>query len=929
MASAYYSNTVHIDFASVLAMENPGIVSVLNALMASGLEGFLGCPTVIYESELVDFFNNGSVRDGLVVSTVNGVPVEISEQLFAETFELPVDGLADLSEMPKHKIFDARSIVSLSGDPVNLSGRKGQMKIEYRLLCDIMEKAISIKAGVSETAQSASTEGEQIEELDIRGSAVAGHSTVTINERQWFDLPYEDLIARWDAEKEVTTPSDTDEEIEAGRASEPVDRVQTEVSQPESLVEKSADMEKSTADQSVDEFIDADEARSLEDIILSIPVDVPLPSAGVEITKILFGKEIKIPGVDEKACYLATLPQIPVDEKGKEILVEKDHVKGNPAKENFSLICADIDMIVNLRAQVIDDVDQFFNSFSFKKLATMNLERISAKGEEVLIWEETENIHVALARKKYILLKYRAILVSSLICLEEFDLRRSPSEPVDRVQTEVSQPDYLVEKSADMEKSTADQSVDEFIDADEARSLEDIIMSIPADVLLPSVGVEITEIIFGKEIKIPGVDEKACYLATLPQIPVDEKGKEILVEKDHVKGNPAKENFSLICADIDMIVNLRAQVIDDVDQFFNSFSFKKLATMNLERISAKGEEVLIWEETENIHVALARKKYILLKYRAILVSSLICLEELTKEARAHGLSWKKTCCSKIFEGSPHDRGAVIARSNTNTRSSCWIRTMILVNGTWVIESCADKLLSVFSWLPSVDITDFLSSIALERTALRHVQRSFASSVASHIQLLDKQSASSSSSDEPMHFDKDDIPLIDTADIQTSLPVGRTEFVEAIDDLRTLLFSGVAAHGLNVIENFVDVKKELSAQDAKITALDGQIAAIRSEQLEFQAKITADLLSLSTQLGDIVDYIRGGDAKKGEGSSSHRPLPSPVNQGESSGNVVRTTMISQRVIDNAQRYIVERMMTADRERERSRGSRSGSYKRRRF
>ncbi|KZV57258.1 dystroglycan-like [Dorcoceras hygrometricum] len=118
MASAYYSNTAHIDFASVLAMENPGMVSVFNALMASGLEGFLGCPVVIYESELVDFFNNGSVRDGLVVSTVNGVPVEISEQLFAETFELPVDGLADLSEIPKDKIFDARSIVSISREPL-------------------------------------------------------------------------------------------------------------------------------------------------------------------------------------------------------------------------------------------------------------------------------------------------------------------------------------------------------------------------------------------------------------------------------------------------------------------------------------------------------------------------------------------------------------------------------------------------------------------------------------------------------------------------------------------------------------------------------------------------------------------------------------------------------------------------------------------
>ncbi|KZV43804.1 subtilisin-like protease [Dorcoceras hygrometricum] len=102
----------------------------------------------------------------------------------------------------------------------------------------------------------------------------------------------------------------------------------------------------------------------------------------------------------------------------------------------------------------------------------------------------------------------------------------------------------------------------------------------------------------------------------------------------------------------------------------------------------------------------------------------------------------------------------------------------------------------------------------------------------------------------------------------------------------------------------------------------KVAAIRSEQLEIQAKIAADILILSTQLGDLVDYIRGGDAKKGEGSSSRRPLPPPVNQGEGSGNrtsgdTVRTTEIAQRDIDNAQRDILERFMAADRQRERER------------
>ncbi|KZT76937.1 hypothetical protein F511_46038 [Dorcoceras hygrometricum] len=108
MAASFYSNSVHVDFDSVLAMDAPGMVLMFQALVASGLQGFLGFTTVVYGEALVEFFANGSVRDGLVVSSVNGVVVEISEELFAETFELPVDGLGDLSEIPKDAISDAR-----------------------------------------------------------------------------------------------------------------------------------------------------------------------------------------------------------------------------------------------------------------------------------------------------------------------------------------------------------------------------------------------------------------------------------------------------------------------------------------------------------------------------------------------------------------------------------------------------------------------------------------------------------------------------------------------------------------------------------------------------------------------------------------------------------------------------------------------------
>ncbi|KZV36833.1 delphilin-like [Dorcoceras hygrometricum] len=101
MASSLISNTNQVYFASVLAMDNVGMVAMFEALVASGLNGFLGCLSDIYEAALVEFFQNASVKDGQVISTVQGKLVEISEEVFERTFQLPVEGLMDLNEIPK------------------------------------------------------------------------------------------------------------------------------------------------------------------------------------------------------------------------------------------------------------------------------------------------------------------------------------------------------------------------------------------------------------------------------------------------------------------------------------------------------------------------------------------------------------------------------------------------------------------------------------------------------------------------------------------------------------------------------------------------------------------------------------------------------------------------------------------------------------
>ncbi|KZV50280.1 hypothetical protein F511_39506 [Dorcoceras hygrometricum] len=655
MASSLYSNAQHVDFESVLAMDDPGMVSMFEALVASGLKGFLGCPAIVYEDALIDFFENASVRSGVVFSTVGGQLVEISEKLFAETFELPIDGLGDVSEMPKDAIFDARSIVSLSGEPINLSGRKNQMKMPYRLLCDIVAKAISVKAG--------------------------SFNAITV--------------------------------------------------------------------------------------------------------------------------------------------------------EKFSLITA-----------VVCGVKMNWAKFLFGVLKKM----FSAKSKQA---------------------KGFAIQISVL-------------------------------------------------------------------------------------------------LATFPSVELGESS-----------AFPASKILSKKTV-------LRFVSINDRD--------------GAEEVSGAVIELL-----SALHLSL--------------------LEELAKEARILGLTWTKPCCSLVFEGSPRDRGAVIARNNTNTRSLCWIRTMIMVDGVWTVEPCADKWvkiprkvvstevplqrqslqlsesvssvassqptvfavrvsqfcsvfvdMSLFSWLPSTDISEFLSSIALDRKILRSVQRSHDSfAVAPSVQLsLEQHQSSSSTSDSSssLHFDHTDIdatasshPIIspdlsavfadfqaalseqifasqsdissrmhkleqsvcdslrDQADIFKNLSQGARQEVRTLDDVHTIRFNefrkNVFTQNATIFQGLADVCQVVDAVNAKVEIMalrlndiqkdaEANKEALSHQLLEFHSQAQENHSVIHAQLSELVDYIHRGRAdKKGESGSRVPQQPAAT---QITGSAVTPTF-EQRV-QMTQRRIVQTVLNDD-------------------
>ncbi|KZV22249.1 hypothetical protein F511_34665 [Dorcoceras hygrometricum] len=147
MASSLISRSHHIDFDSVFRFDDAGIVQMFESLVSTGLMEFLGCAAIFHEQALIEFFENGSVRDGMVVSVIGGMAVEISESVFAAAFGLPTEGLTDLSEVPRDLLSNAQKLFSASEKEVSISCLKKEVKMQYRLLSDILAKSLFVKVG--------------------------------------------------------------------------------------------------------------------------------------------------------------------------------------------------------------------------------------------------------------------------------------------------------------------------------------------------------------------------------------------------------------------------------------------------------------------------------------------------------------------------------------------------------------------------------------------------------------------------------------------------------------------------------------------------------------------------------------------------------------------------------------------------------------
>ncbi|KZV17249.1 hypothetical protein F511_24041 [Dorcoceras hygrometricum] len=244
MAASFYSNSVHVDFDSVLAMDEPGMVSMFQALVASGLQGFLGCSAVVYEEALVaSYFCQGSqikmnwakflfsilkkmVSPGS--KQAKGFAIQIS--LLLATF--PTLELGESSEFPASKILSKKTVhrfVSINardgaeeaaGEIVKRAVSKKRPAADVGAAVPKKKRTIKKKSVSSISTLELVAVAEEVipiqqvldETREVDAPADKAQSAVT-EEKHWFDLSYEDLVAQWEAERPVVTASDTDEEI--------------------------------------------------------------------------------------------------------------------------------------------------------------------------------------------------------------------------------------------------------------------------------------------------------------------------------------------------------------------------------------------------------------------------------------------------------------------------------------------------------------------------------------------------------------------------------------------------------------------------------------------------------------------------------------------------------------------------------------------
>ncbi|KZV31060.1 hypothetical protein F511_16733 [Dorcoceras hygrometricum] len=981
MASFLISRSHHIDFDSVFRFDDAEIVQMFEYLVTKGLMEFLGCPAIFHENALTKFFANGSVRDGMVVSTIDGIAVEISESVFAATFGLPTEGLTDLSEVPRNLLSDAQRLFSAFEKEVRISCLKKEIKMQYRLLSDILAKSLFVKAGSFDavtrdrfllmtaitfdvkvnwgnllfgvlkemvTPDSRQAKGyaiqicvllKNIPGLELGESKAfpaprilnekTVHRIVSVNE----NVGVEEVGEAPRAKKTPVEDTTADEEDSVGGTVGKVSHVPVQVAPIlddvdmiiRQVISESTDLSSNKKDQGdklVDETDIGDDFDAWLDSsfpVLDSRVDEPVV-ASTNLEKATSSRQ----SAEVHMSFDDFLLQIPNDMLLPSI---------NTAEVSMLRLGESSSFRDKGKAILVED-DQLTENPA-NEIVALDLKE---KEKLMMKWAETTTLETAVRRQMYVLAKYREMLLRTFV--ESYSRYLESDQPWNNMAVQVF----------NLLSAAHSKSLDDL----KAQQLEHNF-----ELVQPTSSPPVLDCTDCSGVRLAhfySIAKSMCWVRPVVLIngvwtPLQESGYwrsdcalSLFVDRRRL---PASVTAEYLDSEVPLIEPARYWGVAPL--LVNIWAWQRVCT-EATQFSMSG------------------------RLRPASFSSDIVIRNLGVERLPdyffddfeHGVNTGYfsdfLSCSSGQSGSDFDS----ASSSGDT--------------VYRPPSPPDY---AYALGPPI-----LSPTAQEEK-LYFVQSPDSSPAASP-----PQKSSSSSSDASMHFDSEDLPVHDQEAAHTSAPVDSNVFTNALEDLRSYLSQRIDESTYEIRSKANDVefnvrgdllkkqawlrqtfrdacdvlegRKNQRAQEAKLNVLDGQVAALRNEQLEFQNRISADLLSISTQFADIVEYIRGGDAKKGEGGSSsrpppvrveRRPLPTPQSPHDVAGGssavriptFPRTTGTFAERVEQARRHIlesgqvitieeaVERIRQADfqesdrlqRERERAkREKRSSSSRRRR-
>ncbi|KZV27293.1 hypothetical protein F511_31227 [Dorcoceras hygrometricum] len=869
MASSLISNSHHIDFDSVFDMDDAGLAQVFETLIATGLRNFLGCPAVFYEAALTEFFTNGSVReDGMVVSTIRGTTIEISESLFATAFDLPTRrGSFDAVTRDRFLLmmaitFDVKvnwsnllfGVLQIMG--LVLGESKGFPKSRI-LDAKTVHRFVHIneKVVLDESAASPRVKRTLVKKAVFKKRPVLGVEDAPVVKKKRTTKGKPVVIAQ-----EAVPP----QTVEATTIA-PVEQLSMPKHKSHKRKRKLVLEDATVVQKSVDEMVER--------------VDAPVP-ASVEqpaVVPIVEGTT-----EDPDTVINQVLNQL------DSISGDKDDKQSDRAETWFDRA---FDEMLRNDSPVVTpsdtdeeeetiDVGATVGTSSLCKLATLQSEDIFAKEGQVLSWAETDSSFVAIQRRRLIIAKYRELLLRKFIEARRKNfVSGTPTSAIDLKVLKLLGAAHLFALKVLLRHMREHQL--EWTRPSSSSFFEGPV--IDRGFFIPPNHHSITSkcwirakiMVDGSWLILEGVD----YWRPI-NTPVNSRHWEALHQR------PYLDDLAPLCVFV--------EPFQDIDS----------------RPSLSRAISIVWDE-----ICMEAVQFSLLGSLRPVGSVNFCRDLVVRGSVV-----------EVLETLPN-RFRRIIRQGINCNS--------FVDSVVQLASAEIQEVDV-QGIDEVDPVSSEGSTVYRSPSPR------------------QETSASSSSDSPVHLNGDDIPLEENVNVQTTFSAATADLSPLLDDLKTSLSQRMDnAHsdilsrlhtierGLqntlrhqnyyfqNLIQNarqegqnqddlqilrLNELKKTVMAQG--VTA-DTDSLAIRNRFNALDAKI----LLLYGQIGDLVDYIRGGDAKKGEGSSSRRPLPTPVNQGESSGNVIRTTeIISQTDIDAAQRDIMERMMRADRERDRERRER---------